>query len=259
MCRLVAYHGDPLPLRTPVFGGTHSLYRQSWAPRELLTGSVNVDGYGVAWLPEGGSGTLVRLARVEPIWHDPDLPGVLGAIRSGRILAALRNATPGLPVERAAVLPLVHGDRALVLNGYVPGFRARHMRTLRAPLDDAWYAALAGTGDAETLFLRFLQSVERGTEPGAALVEVVQAVEAVLDEEDLAPLTLVTQGPEGITALHTAWNAPVNSLYLAEGVKLAPGGVLLASEPLTTGPGWTPVPRHVLVRIGDGGVSVEPL
>jgi glutamine amidotransferase len=199
------------------------------------------------------------MARVEPIWHDPDLPDILGAIRSPRILAALRNATPGLPVERAAVLPLVQGDRALVLNGFVPEFRASHMRALREPLRDAWYGRLKGSGDAETLFLRFLQRLEDGMEPGAALVEVDRAVAARLDEGDPAPMTMVTQGPEGITVLHTAHNAPVNSLYLGRGVDLAPGGILLASEPLTADGGWSPVAGHSLLRIGDHGVSVEAL
>ena len=259
MCRLVAYHGEPLPLRTPVFGGSHSLYRQSWAPRELRTGSVNVDGFGIAWRPTMSSPELVRMARLEPIWHDPDLPGVLGSIRSPRVLAALRNATPGLPVERAAVLPLVHGDRAMVLNGYVPDFRAAHMRGLRTPLRDAWYARLQGSGDAETLFLRFLQLLEEGLEAGAALVEVDRAVAARLEEGDPAPMTIVVQGPEGITALHTAHHAPVNSLYLGEGVDLAPGGILLASEPLTTDDRWTPVPGDSLLRIGEQGVSLEAL
>ncbi|MEJ2540973.1 MAG: hypothetical protein P8188_13545 [Gemmatimonadota bacterium] len=257
MCRLVAYQGAPLPLHSCVFGGTHSLFRQSWAPQELRSGSVNVDGYGVTWLPEDAT-ELVRLARVEPIWHDPDLAPLLRSVRSTTVLAALRNATPGLPVSRTALLPLIHRDRALVLNGYVPGFREGHMRALRARLRDDWYGRLMGSGDAETLFLRVLQSLEDGLEPGAALVGVAEAVRERLEDDETAPLTLVLQEPEGLTALHLTWNGPVNSLYLGEALPLAPQGVLLASEPLT-GTEWEPVPPHTLVRIRAAGVTLEAI
>ena len=42
MCRLVADTGGPVSPAGLVFGGAHSLYEQSWAPQELLSGSVNV-------------------------------------------------------------------------------------------------------------------------------------------------------------------------------------------------------------------------
>ena len=255
MCRLVAYHGSPLPLHTCVFGGSHSLYRQTWASRELRTGSVNVDGYGLTW--HSGEDALLRLARIEPLWHDPELPDLLRSIRSGSILAALRNATPGLPIALDSVLPLRYGDRALVLNGYIPDFRAAHMRALRRPLRDAWYGRLTGSGDAETLFLRILQLLEDGAEAEEALLGTARAVSERLEEET-SPLTLVLQGPEGTTALHLCWNGPANSLYLSRGGALAPAGVLLASEPLDDG-AWDPVPQGSFVWLRDGGTEVVPV
>ena len=53
MCRLLAYAGAPLPADVPVFSGDHSLVRQSYAPREMLSGQVNADGHGVAWYRGG--------------------------------------------------------------------------------------------------------------------------------------------------------------------------------------------------------------
>ena len=44
MCRLAAYLGAPLSPARLVFDGSHSLYEQSWAPRELLSGTLNADG-----------------------------------------------------------------------------------------------------------------------------------------------------------------------------------------------------------------------
>ena len=257
MCRLVAYDGAPVPLHTCLFGGDHPLYQQSWAPRELLSGSVNVDGYGLTWAPTEASAAkpLVRLARVEPIWHDPDLPALLGSIRSHSILAALRNATPGLPVGLESVLPLRQEGRAFALNGYVPGFRNRHMRALRLALRDDWYGRLTGAGDAETLFFRVLQAMEDGAGPEEALLGVAEAVEARLADGEVAPQTLVLQGPEGVTALHLCWNGTANSLYLGRQTPLAPHGTLLASEPLD-GSAWEPVPEGSFVRLRGGGAEV---
>ena len=257
MCRLAAYDGSPLPLDVLFFHGDHALDRQSWAPRELMSGTVNVDGYGVAW--PGEPGRLRRLARVEPIWHDPDLPDVLAGIAAPRALAALRNATPGLPVGRTGLLPLVQDGWALAMNGFIPGFRPRHMRALRAPLSDARYGRLAGSSDAETLFLRLLDLLDQGHSVAEALLAVRDAVAERLGPDEMAPLTLVVLGEEGVTALHTTLNGPVNSLYLSRPGGLAPGGVILASEPLDSGMEWRPVPAHSLVQLRDGEATVSPL
>lgn len=235
------------------------MFRQSWEPRELRTGSVNVDGYGLTWAPMDApvqSPALVRLARVEPIWHDPELPSLLRSIRSDSVLGALRNSTPGLPVGLESVLPLRHDDRAFALNGYVPGFRSRHMRELRLPLRDDWYGRLTGVGDAETLFFRILQSVEDGVAPEEALARAAHAVRDRLDPEETAPLTMVLQGPEGVTALHVCWNGQANSLYLGRETPLTPQGVFLASEPLD-GTRWDPVPPDSVVLLREGRAEVR--
>ena len=120
MCRLLAYIGEPTSLAHLVFSGEHSLYEQSFAPRELLSGSVNADGYGVAWYTKERP---ARIAGARPIWYDDELPTTLAAIESEHVVAALRNATPGIPVDRSCLLPLVHEQWSLVLNGFVPQFR----------------------------------------------------------------------------------------------------------------------------------------
>ena len=51
MCRLAAYAGPPAPLSALLYDPPHSLEHQAYAPRELVSGNVNVDGTGVAWWP----------------------------------------------------------------------------------------------------------------------------------------------------------------------------------------------------------------
>ena len=258
MCRLVAYHGSSVPLARLVFGGTHSLYRQSWAPRELLSGSVNVDGWGVSWWPPGTE-RPVRLARAEPIWFDSDLPRLLESLASGSVLASLRNTTPGLPVDRSGLLPMNRDRWAFTLNGYVPAFRARHMRGLRAELPDGFYARLEGVSDAETLFHLVLAAMAGGAGPGDALIAARDRVRERLGPKETSPLTMVLAAAGGCTILHTTINGAVNSLYTLEGEGLAGDGVLVASEPLDDHDGWTAVPPHSLVRIGPGSFETLSL
>lgn len=185
MCRLVGYLGPPIPLSILVFGGTHSLLRQSWEPRELLSGCVNADGWGVAWYGEAGAeGTgagqppePARLAEARPIWQDErDLRRTLPAIRSSCAIAALRNVTPGQVADRSGLLPLVHGRWAFALNGFVPEFRTQHLRALRATLPDPLYAALEGASDSETVFLLAVAALREGAGPIEALATAGRAV-----------------------------------------------------------------------------------
>ena len=256
MCRLVAYAGPPLPLEPLVFHGEHSLFRQSWAPQELLSGSVNVDGYGIAW--SAGDGSQARIARAEPIWYDEDLRDLLRTVRSPVAQAALRNATPGLPVDRSAVLPLVRENWAFTLNGAIPAFRERHMRALRGPLSDARYASLTGVGDAETLFLRVLQNMHQGHGPHEAMQDAVAAVEARLDDGEVAALTLILSSERGVFVAHRSLGGgPCNSLYRASDPAWAPGGAVVASERLDETTEWIPVPPQSAWTLFPDGRSAQ--
>ncbi len=256
MCRLVAYVGEPISATHIVFGGTHPLFRQSYAPRELLHGSVNADGWGVVWYQES---LPVRLARAEPIWYDVDLPRVLGAATASVVVAALRNATPGLLVDRAGLLPLVHERWSFVLNGFVPRFRPKHMRALRATLPDDLYAQLAGSSDAETLFLRTLAAIRSGASLTEALEGVARAVHERIADGASTPLTMVMSDGVAIAVCHTSNDDRVNSLYTLDRGDFASGGALLASEPLDEDPDWKPVPPHTLVELTYRGATVRPL
>jgi len=245
MCRLTAYIGGPVSLRALVFGGSHSLFRQSWAPRELLSGTVNADGYGVAWYGEGGP---ARIGDDHPVWHAADLETTLGAIRASCAVAALRNATPGLPIDRSGVAPMVRGGWTFVLNGFVPDFRARHMRALRAELPDDLYATLEGSSDAETLFLLALAAIRGGASAPEALQRVARAVAARVGTEE-AQLNMILTDGKTLVAARCGTVLLTNSLYMAVRPPSAPAGVLLASEALEPGAVWEPVDGHSWVEI----------
>lgn len=247
MCRLVAYVGAPLSPAHLVFDGEHSLYEQSWAPRELLSGTLNADGYGVVWYHEGRP---ARIAEARPIWHDPDLRATLSVLSSGCVVAALRNATPELPVDRAGLLPLVHGRWAFVLNGFVPDFRRSHMRALRSELPDELYAELRGSSDAETLFLLAVAALDAGATPAEALEATARLVCGRVGKGTEAQLNMVLSDGERVAAVRSGTALVTNSLYLARRPPFAPDGVVLASERLDPGAAWEPVDGHSRIEIG---------
>ena len=241
MCRLTAYAGEPLAADVLVFGGPHSLLEQSYVPRELLYGHVNADGYGVVWYR---GATPIRIGSARPIWQDEDLRALLEGVSSSTILAAVRNATPGIPIE-GGNQPLLHGRWSFVLNGFVENFRPSHMRTLRSHLPDDLYGHLTGSSDSETLFLLAVAAVQTGASRADALRRVRDMVLETLRAEDhTAQLTMVLADGEGISVIHTGSEGTTNSLYLARGHPLAPRGTLLASERLDDHSSWEPVAPH---------------
>ena len=56
MCRMAGYIGPPLRPAELVLKPAHSLYEQSYKPREMTSGVVNADGWGAA------DATLLRAA-----------------------------------------------------------------------------------------------------------------------------------------------------------------------------------------------------
>ena len=76
MCRHLAYLGTPVPLAQLLFDAPHALARQAWAPRDMRGGgTINADGFGVAWYPGGGADP-VRYRSAAPLWSDAALPAL---------------------------------------------------------------------------------------------------------------------------------------------------------------------------------------
>ena len=246
MCRLTAYLGAPLEADALVFGGSHSLYEQSYLPQELIHGSVNADGYGVVWYRDH---TPVRVGGSRPIWQDGELRGVLESSTSPMILAAVRNATPGIRVDDSGNVPLTHGRWSFILNGFVEDFRASYMRTLRSGLPDDLYGELRGSSDSETLFLLAVSALRDGASLAGALEHVRTVVVDVLRTDHQTQLTMVLADGQGLAALRTASVEDTNSLYFASGHPMAPAGTLLASERLDDDGSWNPVETDQVLQL----------
>ena len=53
MCRFVAYRGKPVSLAQVISAPEHSLIEQSYQPKEMTAGTVNVDGLGSGGITAG--------------------------------------------------------------------------------------------------------------------------------------------------------------------------------------------------------------
>ena len=158
-----------MPVRPIVFGGTHTLVRQSYDAKEMGHGVHNADGYGVGWYHKGRP---VRIREARPIWHDPDLKDVL-SVRALDLLAGPgAERQPGIPLDKGEVAPFVFKRWSFGLNGYVRKFHTHAMRPLRSTLPDELYTQIRGTSDTETLFLLAIAEVWQGASLGMALARV---------------------------------------------------------------------------------------
>ncbi|MDH3283849.1 MAG: ergothioneine biosynthesis protein EgtC [Acidobacteriota bacterium] len=261
MCRVAAYLGPAAPLSTLVFDPPHSLEEQAYRPREMVTGTVNVDGTGVAWWPEGAT-EPVRYVSATPPWADENLRSMGTGLVSGAQLATVRSATPGLPTGSGAALPFVHGRHAGTHNGYVAGFKERAARPLIERLPEHLFTRLDVVSDSLVLFLLVIDRLERsaGCDLGAALASATCGIREQCETLGVeASLNLVLTDGRTVAATRSALGMPPNSLYVLDRGRRWPGAALLASEPLDDDDGWASVPEEALVVWDGGGWRLEQL
>ncbi len=253
MCRLVAYLGEAeTTLSSLVVEPEHSLLVQSYAPEEMMSGVVNADGFGVGWYaPWSGEEPAVYRSD-SPLWADRGFAGMAAKIRSTRVFAAVRSATPGLPAEESGVPPFASGRFTFMHNGAIEGFRHGPMRLLRDSLSDEAYEGLLGVTDSETVFAVALDLLREGAGLAEALEETVRRVCAVCEGLGRhATLNLALSDGRGMAFVRHSTEGPGNSLYLLEDGNGFPGGVVVASERLDGGAGWREVPDRHLLSVDD--------
>ncbi|TMR98017.1 ergothioneine biosynthesis protein EgtC [Nonomuraea basaltis] len=235
MCRHAAWLGAPRPLATLIHDPEHGLLKQSYAPRRQRHGTVNADGFGMGWY-DPSLADPVRYRRSVPIWADANLPALAQVARSGCLLAAVRCATTGMPVEETATAPFTDGPWLLSHNGRVARDAVRDLADgAESACDSAWLAAAA------------FQRLRAGLALGEALAEVVAHAGA---KDPGARLNLLAC--DGASLAATVWG---DTLFCQR----SQDGVLVASEPLDDLPGWQAVPERSLLLASPDGVRVQPL
>ncbi|SCL33227.1 glutamine amidotransferase [Micromonospora rhizosphaerae] len=245
MCRHLAYLGPPVSLRSLLYDPPYSLLRQSWAPRDMRGGgTINADGFGVGWYP--GDGDPVRYRRAGPLWSDATLPELAAVTVAGAVLAAVRSATVGMPVQETAAAPFAEGRWLFSHNGVVRGW-PDSLVPLAADLPVRDLLTLDAPTDAALLWALLRHRLRAREDPVQAMADTVAAVEAAAPGSRLN--LLLTDGRMVV--------ATVAGHALS--VRTTGESVLLASEPLEDEPGWQAVPDGQLVVATSNGARVRAL
>jgi glutamine amidotransferase len=227
MCRHLAWLGEPRTVASLVLDPPCGLLRQSYAPRRQKRGLLNADGWGVALY--GPSGSVHRWRSSRPLWSDASFASMAPLLSSSSVLAAVRSATAGMPLDETAAAPFTDGRWLLSHNGRVA-------RTA-LPLSPA----------AESLCDSALLAAHVFASGPAGVVDTLRTVAAA--DPDAYLSVLLTDGSQ---VLGVTWGDEL--AYLVE-----PDGVVVASEPWDDDPRWVDVPDRHLIEVTPTGVIVTDL
>lgn len=247
MCRLAAYLGPPIALQPFLLGPSHSLYEQSWAPQELKYARLNADGFGIGWYPARNEPAVY--VNQMPIWSDFNLPGLARSLVANLWMATVRSATSGFHSGRANTQPFLQDGVLFMHNGYVEDFERGLRGRIRQFLSTEIEAGIGGNTDSEYIFALLRQLLVNDEE--MTIEEAMRAGLALIDEwldTSKALLNLLLTDGERLYATRHALNAECPSFYYTtDDERFEEGAQLIASEKLTEGEFWQPVPEHHLL------------
>ncbi|MEY8013891.1 ergothioneine biosynthesis protein EgtC [Mycobacterium servetii] len=229
MCRHLGWLGADVTVSSLVLEPRYGLRVQSYAPRRQKNGLMNADGWGVGFFDGAPDPAVPRRWRsAAPLWGDVSFESVAPALRSHCVVAAVRSATVGMPIEASATAPFTDGRWLLSHNGVVD--RAVLPPT---PAESACDSALL----AATIFARGLDAL------GETIAEIGAA-------DPAARLNVLAA--DGSRLLATTWNETLSILRRDD-------GVVLASEPYDDDGAWEDVPDHHLVEVTSERVTFTAL
>jgi glutamine amidotransferase len=226
MCRHLGWLGEPCSLASLMLDPPSGLLVQSYAPRRQKHGLMNADGWGAGFFEDG---VARRWRSASPLWGDASFASVAPVLRSGCIVAAVRSATVGMPIEESASPPFTDGRWLLAHNGRVDRAVLPQSPLAESVVDSALLAALI---------------FERGME---ALADTIVEVGGA---DPNARLNILAG--DGSRLVATTWGDTLSVLRRDD-------GVVVASEPYDDDPAWRDVADRHLIEVSDGHVELTAL
>lgn len=226
MCRHLGWLGAEISVSSLVLDPPQGLRVQSYAPRRQKHCLLNADGWGVGFFD---AEVPRRWRSSAPLWGETSFESVAPALRSHCVVAAVRSATVGMPIEVSATAPFTDGQWLLSHNGVID----RTLLTASARAESVCDSALL----AAVIF-------DRGMD---ALSDIIVDLG---NADPLARLNILAANGSRLVA--TAWGDTLSILRRAD-------GVVLASEPYDDDPDWEDVPDRHLVEVTANGVTLTSL
>jgi glutamine amidotransferase len=226
MCRHIGWIGAPRSIASLVLEPPSGLLVQSYAPRRQKHGLMNADGWGVGFFDNG---VARRWRSATPLWGDTSFASVAPALISDCVVAAVRSASIGMPIEPSASAPFTDGTWLLSHNGLVDRRVLPVSRLAESTNDSALLAAL--------IFDRGLDAL------GETIAEVAAA-------DPNARLNILAANGTQLRA--TTWGDTLSVLRRED-------GIILASEPYDDNPDWQEIPDRHLVEVVGSRIDLIPL
>lgn len=254
MCRLLGYFGPPVVLDSLLTKPEHSLVVQSYQPREMTSGLINADGFGVGWYHPQRETEPYIYKNILPIWSDINLTNLSRYIESGCVLANVRSATANQAVQLSNCQPFRWGRIMGIHNGFIENFHQTLYRPIRDRLNDVCYQAIEGTTDSEHIFALICNQLQ--VSPQISLLKALQITLQTLAEWAQAykikvGLNLLISDGHSLVASRFAYPARPPSLYWLRDDPSWAGSVLVASEPMFTSDQWISCPENNTLVIGE--------
>ncbi|MBX7448447.1 ergothioneine biosynthesis protein EgtC [Mycolicibacterium sp. 3033] len=224
MCRHLAWLGAPVTLASLMLDPPSGLLVQSYAPRRQKHGLMNADGWGAGFFDNGQPR---RWRSAAPLWGDASFASVAPALSSSCVVAAVRSASLGMPIEPSASAPFTDGTWLLSHNGVVD----RAVLPLSAHAESTNDSALL----AALIFDRELD-------------QLGETVASVAADDPNARLNILAGN--GSRLLATTWGDTLSVLR-------RPDGVVVASEPYDDDPAWQEIPDRHLVSVTGNGIDAQ--
>ncbi|BGP17646.1 hypothetical protein JCM10213_001299 [Rhodosporidiobolus nylandii] len=194
MCRLLVVKAEePIQLAQLLTKPEHSIINQASDSRlRLDAGSINADGFGVAWYPpekEQTSPGPCIFRSITPAWSNLNLHRLADKIKSSLVFAHVRASTTGALSEENTH-PWTYGNLIWMHNGCITDF-GKIKRRLQADLSDETFAVPQGNTDSEWAFACFLEQLTKYTDPKSETIPHNLLRQAMLDT--VSVLTTYTQ------------------------------------------------------------------
>ena len=262
MCRLLAYLGSPEYLESLLYNHEHSLITQSYQPQEMMSGTVNADGFGVGWYHAQKDTEPFTYRSTLPVWNDANLPSLSRYVESGCVVSYVRSATAGQALDLSNCQPFQRENLLFIHNGKIGKFRQTLYRAIRSQLSDEIYQWVNGTTDSEHIFALMLNELQ--SNPGKSLEQAMHVtllkLKELVEHHDTHTLAnLVVSDGNRLVASRFSTKPPSASLYWLQNDPTFPNSVIIASEPLFKG-NWNSFPENSILSVGeDCDIRIEQI
>ncbi|SCZ87344.1 BZ3500_MvSof-1268-A1-R1_Chr2-2g04810 [Microbotryum saponariae] len=276
-CRLLVVKSEqPIQLSQLLTAPAHSIINQASDSRlRLDAGSINADGFGVAWYgPHDDASTPLGpciFRSITPAWSNSNLHRIAERVKSPLVFAHVRASTTGALSEENthpwSYYNLVWMHKydlpySTLVTGCISEFR-KIIRHLQADLSDEYFGVPQGNTDSEWAFACYLERLSKITDPKArtiphqllrqAMLETVQLISSYTQRIGVTEPSLMNFCvSDGVSVVSTRYITSAT-----EEVSRLGETFIVATHVLSSSPLLPPLPQAASLFFSTGSMFEE--